>query len=201
MGSGCICSSINNIYHRKSPKYQPCTKARWMSRENEFIAETAEDLLKWLRSRVPKHKDGQAVSLITIRDPSAFRTELQHSEAHKAAFDQNTGEKMGKNTQREREKSLSRHYYNQDCFKTKKQRRWKKEKMKSLQFAPCCFLFVRGSIFNSPHFIIHLLYLFIYILHSVFWHSPLPLTEKKQLRMGGWNGWIMGFGQNSLCAE
>lgn len=48
-----------------------------------------------------QYKDDQAVSLITIRDPSAFRAELQHSEADKAAFDQNTGEKMGKNREKE----------------------------------------------------------------------------------------------------
>lgn len=67
------------------------------------------------------------MSLITIRDPSAFRAELQHSDADKAAFDPNTGEKMG---EKQGEKLLSRHYYNHNYFKTKKQRskkRWRFE--------------------------------------------------------------------------
>lgn len=81
---------------------------------------------------------------------------------------------MGKNTEREREreKSLSRHYCNQGCFNDKETKKQKKERMKSeedmavlsILFSPCERT---DSKFTYFYYSFILFYLFIF-LHSVF---------------------------------
>lgn len=103
---------------------------------------------------------------------------------------------------RERKKSLSCHYCNQGCFNDKETKK-QKERVNEIWRGHGTSLHPVFSWWEA-WLLICLLLLFIYFTYfflHVLWYSPLPLTEKKQLSTGGWNGWIMGFGQNSPSAE